>query len=51
MGDIGYQNNLEENMGVHIDYNSLEKYTESLTKAIKEPSDEYKKIGVFSDGY
>ena len=47
MGDIGYQNNLEENMGVHIDYNSLEKYTESLTKAIKEPSDEYKKIGVF----
>ena len=30
MGDIGYQNNLEEDMGVHIDYNSLEKYTSSL---------------------
>ena len=23
MGDIGYQNNKEEDMGVHIDYNSL----------------------------
>ena len=51
MGDIGYQNNLEEDMGVHIDYNSLEKYTSSLNKAIKMPSNEYKKIGVFSDGY
>ena len=51
MGDIGYQNNKEEDMGVHIDYNSLEKYTESLNEAIKKPSKEYKKIGVHSDGY
>ena len=51
MGDIGYQNNIEEDMGVHIDYNSLEKYTSSLDNAIKEPSREYNKIGVYSDGY
>lgn len=51
MGDIGYQNNKEEDMGVHIDYNSLEKYTASLDKAIKKPSKEYKKIGVHADGY
>ena len=25
MGDIGYQNNKEDDMGVHIDYNSLRK--------------------------
>ena len=34
MGDIGYQNNVEEDMGVHIDYNSIENYSKSLEKAI-----------------
>ncbi len=51
MGDIGYQNNKEDDMGVHIDYNSLEKYSKSLDEAIKKPSKEYEKIGVHSDGY
>ena len=51
MGDIGYQNNKEDDMGVHIDYNSLEKYSKSLDEAIKKPSKEYEKIGVYSDGY
>ena len=51
MGDIGYQNNKEEDMGVHVDYNSLENYSNSLDKAIKTESKEYQKIGVHSDGY
>ena len=51
MGDIGYQNNMEENMGVHINYNSLEEYSKSLDEAIKKPSSEYNKIGVKSEGY
>ena len=51
MGDIGYQNNKEEDMGVHIDYNSIEKYAKSLDEAIKTPSIEYEKIGVHKDGY
>tara|TARA_Y100000389_G_C17467358_1_gene526876 strand:+ start:958 stop:2523 length:1566 start_codon:yes stop_codon:yes gene_type:complete len=51
MGDIGYQNNKEDDMGVHIDYNSLKKYSKSLDEAIKKPSKEYKKIGVHTDGY
>ena len=51
MGDIGYQNNKEEDMGVNVDYNSLEKYSKSLDKAIKTSSKEYEKIGVRSDGY
>ena len=51
MGDIGYQNNKEEDMGVHIDYNSIEKYSKSLDDAIKSPCKEYKKIGVYKDGY
>jgi len=51
MGDIGYQNNKEEDMGVHIDYNSLKNYVKSLNSAIKKNSGEYEKIGVFSEGY
>lgn len=51
MGDIGYQNNKEDDMGVHIDYNSLEKYSKSLDEAIKKPSKEYEKIGIYSEGY
>ena len=51
MGDIGYQNNKEANMGVHINYNSLKNYVDSLNIAIKKNSNEYEKIGVFSDGY
>ena len=51
MGDIGYQNNMEEDMGVHVNYNSLEEYSKSLDEAIKKPSSEYNKIGVKSEGY
>ena len=51
MGDIGYQHNKEEDMGVNIDYNSLKNYVKSLDNAIKKSSREYEKIGVFSEGY
>ena len=51
MGDIGYQNNKEEDMGVHVNYNSLNEYVHSLDQAIKKPSKEYEKIGVYEDGY
>ena len=51
MGDIGYQNNKEEDMGVNVDYNSLRNYSSSLNRAIKTESKEYQKIGVHSDGY
>ena len=51
MGNIGYQNNKEKDMGVIVDYNSLENYIESLKRAITNESSEYKKIGVLKDGY
>ena len=51
MGDIGYQNNVEEDMGVHIDYNSIENYSKSLERAISTSCKKYEKIGVYSEGY
>lgn len=50
MGDIGYTNSKEDEAGVKADYNSLEKYTKSLRKAISTPYEEYDKIGVLVDG-
>lgn len=50
MGDIGYQNNKESEVGVVADYNSLNKYINSLQHAIETPCPEYEKIGLEVDG-
>ena len=50
MGDIGYTNNKEGKSGIHIDYNSLEEYISSMSKAINQPCLEYEKIGVKKQG-
>lgn len=50
MGDIGYQNNKESEVGVVADYNSLTKYINSLQKAVETPCPEYAKIGLEVDG-
>jgi glutamate--cysteine ligase len=48
MSDIGYQNNAQSSL--HISYNSLDEYVDSLTRAIKTPDAEYEKLGVCVDG-
>jgi len=50
MGDIGYQNNKENEHGIKASYNNLDAYVESLTCAIERPCPEYEKIGVKVDG-
>ncbi len=50
MGDIGYQNNKENETGVKANYDNLEKYTDSLRAAISTPCHEYEKIGIEVDG-
>jgi len=50
MGDIGYQNNKENEMGVVANYNSLNEYVNSLRYATETPCPEYEKIGVKVDG-
>ncbi len=50
MGDIGYQNNKESEVGVVADYNSLPNYISSLQKAVETPCPEYAKIGLEVDG-
>ncbi|HFD81113.1 MAG TPA: glutamate--cysteine ligase [Gammaproteobacteria bacterium] len=50
MGDIGYQNNKENRLGIKASYDSLDSYVESLTCAIETPCPEYEKIGVVVDG-
>ncbi|VAW80090.1 Glutamate--cysteine ligase [hydrothermal vent metagenome] len=46
MGDIGYQNNKENESGIKANYDSLQAYIASLTKAIETPSAEYEKLGI-----
>ena len=46
MGDIGYQNNKENETGIKANYDSLQAYVESLRCAINTPCPEYQKIGV-----
>ncbi len=46
MGDIGYQNNKENEYGIKANYDSLASYIESLTCAINTPCREYEKLGV-----
>jgi len=50
MGDIGYQNNKENEHGIKANYDSLQAYIDSLTCAINTPCPEYEKIGVKVDG-
>ena len=50
MGDIGYQNNKENEYGIKANYDSLTAYIDSLTCAIQTPCPEYEKIGVVVDG-
>ena len=50
MGDIGYQNNKESEVGVVADYNSLNNYINSLQHAIETPCPEYESIGLEVDG-
>ncbi len=45
MGDIGYRNKKDESAIARADYNSLQKYVESLRLAIGKPLPEYAKIG------
>jgi len=50
MGDIGYQNNKESETGVKANYNSLDKYVDSLKSATETPYEGYVNIGVISKG-
>jgi glutamate--cysteine ligase len=46
MGDIGYQNNQEAEVGMKANYDSVESYVESLRCAMETPCPEYVKLGV-----
>ncbi|MCW8900613.1 MAG: glutamate--cysteine ligase [Gammaproteobacteria bacterium] len=50
MGDIGYQNNKENEVGVVANYNSLMDYIRSLQHAIETPCPKYEKFGFEVDG-
>jgi glutamate--cysteine ligase len=50
MGDIGYQNNKENEYGIKANYDNLEDYIDSLSCAIATPCPEYEKIGVLVGG-
>jgi glutamate--cysteine ligase len=50
MGDIGYQNNKENEHGIKASYDSLASYINSLACAIRTPCEDYEKIGVLVDG-
>lgn len=50
MGDIGYQNNKENEYGIKANYDSLDAYIDSLACAISTPCPEYEKIGVLVEG-
>lgn len=46
MGDIGYTNKQENDVGVKACYNSVDAYVKCLTQAIETPCEEYARIGV-----
>ncbi len=50
MGDIGYQNNKENETGVKACYRNLDAYTQTLQCAIETPYPGYEKIGVKVNG-
>ena len=51
LGDIGYQNRKENDLGVDINFNSITQYVKSIENAITTRSDEYRKNGVYEEGY
>ncbi|GIR92048.1 MAG: hypothetical protein CM15mP93_02350 [Thiotrichaceae bacterium] len=51
LGDIGYQNRKENDLGVDINFNSITQYVKSIENAITTRSDEYRKNGVYDEGY
>jgi len=50
MGDIGYQNSQSGKRRIDVCFNSLESYSETLTRAMQETSPAYAEIGVKVDG-
>lgn len=50
MGDIGYQNNIENESGVKACYRNLDAYVKTLQCAIETPHPEYESIGVKING-
>lgn len=48
MSDLGYQNDAQSNL--HICYNSVEAYINSINHAIRTPYPEYEKIGLKENG-
>lgn len=50
MGDIGYQNHREDEIGIKANYDSLSAYVDSLSCAINTPSPVYARMGVVKDG-
>jgi glutamate--cysteine ligase len=50
MGNIGYTNSKAHETGIHVCYDSVESYTQSLRCAINTPFADYEKIGVKVDG-
>ena len=50
MGDIGYQNNKEAEIGVKANYDNIETYVASLMKATETPYSEFEKLGVVVNG-
>jgi glutamate--cysteine ligase len=50
MGDIGYQNNQEAEIGIKANYDSLDAYVNSLTCAIETPCERYQQLGIVVGG-
>ncbi|MCU7835740.1 MAG: glutamate--cysteine ligase [gamma proteobacterium symbiont of Taylorina sp.] len=50
MGDIGYQNNKENETGIKACYKNIDSYIDSLTCAITTPYPGYEKFGFLKDG-
>lgn len=50
MGDIGYQNNRENETGIKACYDDIDCYIDSLTCAIETPYSGYEDIGIEKDG-
>ena len=50
MGDIGYQNNKENESGIKACYKNIDSYISSLEWAINTPYEAYKKFGFLKDG-
>lgn len=50
MGDIGYQNNQEADIGVKACYDSVDDYVQSLGRAVRTESNRYRQIGVKQGG-